>query len=117
MNTPSSGPYASSALAALVILAGCTNSGSLLAPWSPTHASDSNPTSNTRRAGLVMVDLKTQRLDHGKSWMSPSAKKSALLYVSDAGSGDVYVYSYPKGKLTGTLTGFNFPEGECADKA
>ena len=40
-----------------------------------------------------------------------------LLYVSDAGSGDVYVFRYPKGKLAGKLTGFNFPEGECADKA
>jgi hypothetical protein len=28
----------------------------------------------------------------------------------------VYVYSYPKGELQGTLTGFSGPEGECVDK-
>ncbi len=30
---------------------------------------------------------------------------------------DVYVYSYPQGKLTGKLTGFHYPQGLCVDKA
>lgn len=64
--------------------------------------------------------LTTGRPDRGRSWMAPDAKKRDLLYVSDSfpyGSNDVYVYSYPKGKLEGTLTGFNEPSGQCVDKA
>lgn len=41
--------------------------------------------------------------------------RGALLYVSDTVSGDVYVFSYPKGKLQQTLTGFADPAGECVD--
>src|SRR5580700_9415982 len=53
---------------------------------------------------------------HGTSWMAPDAVTQDLLYVG-GNSGDVTVYSYPKGKLLGTLTGFNLPAGECVDKA
>jgi hypothetical protein len=51
------------------------------------------------------------------SWMSSDAMKQDLLYISDTGSNDVYVYSYPSGTLKGTLTGFDGPAGECVDKA
>jgi hypothetical protein len=48
--------------------------------------------------------------------MLPEAKKAkALLYITDGTAGDAYVYSYPKGKLVGTLTGFSDPGGECVD--
>jgi hypothetical protein len=47
--------------------------------------------------------------------MKPAAKKSDLLYLDDQ-TGDVYVYSYPKGELMGTLTGLPDPQGECVDK-
>jgi hypothetical protein len=45
--------------------------------------------------------------DLGKSWMAPKAKSDDLLYIA-AGpvDGRVYVYTYPKGRLVGTLTGF-----------
>jgi hypothetical protein len=49
--------------------------------------------------------------------MDPDTKNKDLLYISDLGTDDVYVYSYPKGKLKGTLTGFNSPVGLCSDKA
>jgi hypothetical protein len=52
----------------------------------------------------------------GRSWMSPDAKKSDLLYVADALGDDVYVYSCPQRKLEGTLTGFQAPNGACVDK-
>lgn len=48
------------------------------------------------------------------SWMSPAAKSDDLLYVSDA-IADVYVYSYPEGKLVGTLSGFKSAGAECVD--
>jgi hypothetical protein len=50
-----------------------------------------------------------------RSWMKPAAKKSDLLYLDDQ-TGNVYVYSYPKGELMGTLTGLPDPQGECVDK-
>lgn len=49
------------------------------------------------------------------SWMAPDAKRHDLLYVSDGPNNVVDVYTYPKGKLVGTLGGFSWPEGECAD--
>lgn len=53
--------------------------------------------------------------DRHPSWMAPDARTSALLYVSNDGSDAVTVYSYPDGKLKGTLTGFLGPYGECVD--
>lgn len=44
------------------------------------------------------------------------AASSALLYVSDTVTSDVYVFSYPKAKLMQTLTGLTDPAGECVDK-
>jgi DNA-binding beta-propeller fold protein YncE len=44
-----------------------------------------------------------------------NAKASALLYVSDTETSEVYVYTYPGGKLKQTLAGFTDPGGECAD--
>lgn len=41
--------------------------------------------------------------------------RGALLYVSDTVSGEVYVFSYPKGTLQQTLTDFADPAGECVD--
>lgn len=51
------------------------------------------------------------------SWMAPQAKSGALLYVSDARSNDVLVYSYPQGEQVGTLSGFGNPRSECVDSA
>jgi hypothetical protein len=54
--------------------------------------------------------------NHRQSWIARDAKTTDLLYVSDEGTNDVDIYSYPKGTLVGMLTGFSFPEGECTDK-
>jgi len=50
---------------------------------------------------------------HGRTWMAPEAKRDDLLYVSNVF--DVTVYSYPQGKLVGTLSNFDNPYGECVD--
>jgi DNA-binding beta-propeller fold protein YncE len=47
--------------------------------------------------------------------MAAGARKSPLLYVSDAGTGEVDAYAYPGGKLLGQLTGFVRPAGLCVD--
>lgn len=48
--------------------------------------------------------------------VGPAAKGSTLLYVSDANDGTVSVFTYPKGTLVATLTGFKEPYGLCSDK-
>jgi hypothetical protein len=55
--------------------------------------------------------------DEGRSWMARDAKSQSLLYVSSYKTDDVYVFSYPRGKLVGTLAGFHGPDGECVDSA
>ena len=50
---------------------------------------------------------------HARSWMLPEAKSETLLYVSNVYT--ITVYSYPKGKLVGTLSDFEKPYGECVD--
>ncbi|MGC9992737.1 MAG: hypothetical protein ABSD52_10150 [Candidatus Cybelea sp.] len=51
-----------------------------------------------------------------QSWMNPQATSQDLLYISDTGTSEVYVYSYPGDKLVGTLKDFRDPGGECVDK-
>jgi len=53
---------------------------------------------------------------HARSWIDRTASGQDLLYVSD-GNESVYVYTYPRGQLVGTLTGFISPLGECVDPA
>jgi len=59
----------------------------------------------------------TKDADRSGSWMLPEAKSEDLLYVSNVTQSEVYVLSYPMGKLVGTLTGFHTPVGECVDAA
>jgi hypothetical protein len=52
-----------------------------------------------------------------KSWINRKAIKGDLLYLSDEGTNDVYIYTWPHPALVGTLTGFSYPQGECVDSA
>jgi|HubBroStandDraft_4_1064222.scaffolds.fasta_scaffold143965_1 hypothetical protein len=79
----------------VAVLAACGGSHAVLAPSSSADA----PTAL-----------------FGQSWMAPQAKRSDLLYVSD-NAGRVYVFTYPAGKLVGTLTGLKAPAGLCSDTA
>jgi len=112
-------------VAALGILGGCSGAGT------PTVAGQGVAGQNVAgprvsaaqlHARGVLVPpaafLRAAQSDRRLSWMSPDAAKAAsLLYVADEATGDVYVYSYPAGKLVGTLTGFNAPSGMCSNKA
>ena len=64
--------------------------------------------------GDAVVHL--ERFRPGASWVLPEARSENLLYVS-GNSGYVYILSFPKGKLVGTLTGFQEVAGVCADAA
>ena len=59
-------------------------------------------------------------LSGAKSWMSPDAKDTDLIYISDSATYDVYVYAYSQGRhdlrLVGTLTDQNNPAGLCVDR-
>jgi hypothetical protein len=58
--------------------------------------------------------------DRHKSWRSPELKSdlaSRLLFVTDAGTSDLYVFDLPSLRLMATYTGFDLPQGECSDNA
>jgi hypothetical protein len=57
------------------------------------------------------------RLDRRRTWLSPEVAlaRSPLLFVSDSGTADVYLYKLPSLKVVGTITGFSQPQGECSD--
>lgn len=78
-----------------IALPGCSNSEPWLLPV--TGASRSMPDASRR----------------APSWIAPDAASQDLLYVSDVST--VTVYSYPKGKLEGTLRGFGLAGGQCVD--
>jgi hypothetical protein len=56
----------------------------------------------------------TERASH--AWMAPRAKSGDLLYLSDVSTNDVDVFSYPRARMVGKLTGFGAPRSECADR-
>lgn len=87
--------YVSICLAGAV-LAGCGSAAQVGAP------ADLSSSSAAGRAG---------------SWMMPAAQSQNLLYVSDVGKNAVFVYTYPKGSLVGTLTGFYSPVRVCSDSS
>ena len=111
------------AYATIAILGACSNSGSQLgpAPSSLTPQNTQNFRLTMQSRGLApLFGLRTGiRAHQGRSWMSPAAKSSNLLYISnpDPANQAVFVFSYPRGQLVGTLTGIGYPQGECVDAA
>jgi hypothetical protein len=49
--------------------------------------------------------------------MLPEAKSEDLIYAYNTDAGNVYVVSYPNGKLVGTLAGLDSPQGACVDNS
>jgi hypothetical protein len=119
------GRYALGFCAAFAILSGCgSGAQSQLAPsGSFQQSSAQSPLGqlleglvNMAMSGAAQTGVVVLHPDHGRSWMAPDAATHALLYVSDYGANDVFVYSYPDDKLVGTLTGFKGADGICVDK-
>jgi hypothetical protein len=93
--------YALCSYVAAAMLAGC---------------SGSQPPIGRTGSDAAAVSGVAHTRSHSGSWMLPEAKRSSLLYVSDAQSNEVTVYTFPSGRLVGVLDGFNDPYGECVDK-
>lgn len=71
---------------------------------------------NAAATQAVPAPVGAEHPDRRGSWMSPAAATAkSLLYISDAGTFDVFVYAYPSLQKMGRLTGFNRPQGECTD--
>jgi hypothetical protein len=98
---------AAAAATARVALAGCD--GSLQPDYSLGSFSQSGRTFLTAPAVSQGAVPRSQ-----SSWISPDAASQDLLYVSDGRT--VTVYSYPQGRLLGTLKHFNDATRMCADK-
>lgn len=103
--------------AAFAILGGCSSGGSGTAPAPMTPAVRSAQHAVMPGALLAMHAPAGVRPDRSPSWMDRNASSGALLYISDYGSGRVNIYSYPQGKLVGSLSGFEQPQGVCSDAA
>ena len=96
--------------AVLVSLALAACSGSASPPATSAAAPDRLSTSIARRPAPAHPDRRGSRI-------SPelARTKSPVLFVSDSGTSDVYIYSLPTLKVIGTVTGFSQPQGECSD--
>jgi len=115
MKTLSLARYAA-AVGLAALLAACNGGGS--SSLAPT-AGSLTPLSGHGSIALTMPHYieRPVHSDRGRSWLKPLPDAhSALLYVSDQATNDVYVYSYPSGAAEGTLTGFDEPYGQCVDK-
>ncbi|HVR46513.1 MAG TPA: hypothetical protein VMT95_07775 [Candidatus Binatia bacterium] len=100
----------------VALLAGC---GGGMSP-AQLGATDQNTVAQLRHMGRAGAARPFQLAgaNAARSWMAPDARRStSLLYVADQGANDVDVYSYPRGELKGTLTGFQTPSGVCSNKA
>lgn len=63
------------------------------------------------------LDVAALQRNNSPSWMLPEAKNEELLYVANYYTNVVRVYSYPAGKLVGSLTtDIYVPDGVCVDK-
>ena len=119
MKLSNSAKYSSAVCAAVVMLAGCSSSGPQSQLVSgPAQQNGFLPASITQSLGRSGARQTNVHPDQRKSWMAPDAKEQNLLYISDAGTFYVDVYSYPKGALVGQLTGLDGePHGLGVDKA
>lgn len=128
MKISRSATYAAGVLAAAGLLAACSGAGTQSTGYAPSGAAA--PMSHTPSGmmplgkhgnfpGLTAFKAPLRvRTDHHKSWVSPDIKRAPrILFVSDYGVNDVYMFLMPDMKLKGTLTGFSGPQGMCTDSS
>lgn len=111
MSTRTTAYYALWTVLAAAILSACSNAGSQAGPATNGTISYGQLPEAVARPQLVTVHP-----DRRKSWISLDGNAAEqLLYISDVENEDVFIYSLPNLTLTGTLTGFSEPDGECTD--
>jgi len=94
-------------------LAGCSSGAQQSATLAPTASSAVLRATVPYPAARAVREI---RPNHHKSWVSPAVKGAPrLLFIADYGADDVNIFTMPDMKLKGTLTGFDYPEGECSD--
>jgi hypothetical protein len=98
---------------AVAVLAACSS------PTAQQPAALTPPASNAAHPRMIpapAAHIGAARPHHGKSWISPDARRAPrLLFIADYGSSVVDIFTMPNLALKGQLTGFSFPEGECTD--
>jgi hypothetical protein len=116
MRTSRPATCALAVLTAAVLLSACSGSGgSQSSGVTPSSGVDSVHQPSDTFVGLKwMGDVHP---DHHKSWVARDETSAArLVFASDVGTNDVYIFALPDFTLKGTLTGFNKPQGECSDQ-
>jgi hypothetical protein len=113
--------YALSALAAAALLAACSSGGSQSSAYAPSSGANAPmgahvPNAHAKFPANTAVRTPNVHRDHHKSWVSPDAARlPRLLFISDDGTDDVYIFSMPAMTLMGTITGFDEVQGMCDD--
>jgi hypothetical protein len=99
----------------IALLAGC---GGGMAPAQLGATGTSTPAQLRFMGAGAAHRFQSTGANAARSWMAPDAKKSkTLLYVADQDANDVDVYSYPAGKLKGTLTGISNAVGRLLEQS
>ena len=96
---------------ALIATAAMTDCGALPLSLSKGQGDGAIPAA----PAVQRAPLAAPNRERAKSWMLPEAKSEDLLYIANVYT--ITVYSYPKGKLVGTLKDFYKPYGECVNKS
>jgi hypothetical protein len=117
-------PYIVGGLASLALLAGCSSSGGSSSALGTTAMNNPeqlgmrpSPLLSKSHTYVAVKPFKIHR-DHHKSRIAPDTKmRPRLLFVSDPGAGDVYIFTMPALALKGTITGLGQPQGECSDNS
>ena len=105
-----------------VLLAGCAAGTSISTPPSSSNVialeQSLHPATNPQSFLSRLADRRTARAVPGRSRMSPRAKNSLLLYVTDTnGTKAVRVYAGKSWTPVGDLIGFSAPYTFCTDAA
>lgn len=112
-------PCAIGVLGAAAIFASCTG-GASQSSISATGLGTAGLTPfwmiHRGRGFSAAVQTMKPQPDHHRSWVSRDATLSPrLLFESDFAAGTVSIYTMPDLRLKGVITGFDGPQGECAD--
>ncbi len=112
--------HALGTLGVAALLAGCSGGSQSSTPTTGMNpaAVGGHALGSLHKGTYTSVKAPKVHSDTRKSHVSPDAKNAPrLLFVSDDGTNDVYIFTMPAMALKGTITGLSEPQGMCADKS